>query len=166
MAGRYEEIFEPDMTVEQPVYHFDVLGMELTLDGREAVEAVYREWTETDQCVFYAEDEKLAVGDNMIVSGSFLMQQTPGNLLVAAGIDAEEDATYLSKAYTYMIWPYDDRGRLVGEDVWEVDQSRHEFIKLDPADVVTVEGAAAGLNPLIEPLPSFDEMVQAAPMRS
>ena len=66
--------------------------------------------------MFYAEDEKLAVGDNMIVSGSFLMQQTPGNLLVAAGIDAEEDATYLSKAYTYMIWPYDDRGRLVGED--------------------------------------------------
>ena len=47
-----------------------------------------------------------------------------------------------------------------------MDQSRHEFIKLDPADVVTVEGAAAGLNPLIEPLPSFDEMVPAAPMRS
>ena len=68
MAGRYKEIFEPDLTVGHPVYHFDVLGMKLTLDGREAVEAVYREWTETDQCVFYAEDEKLAVGDNMIVS--------------------------------------------------------------------------------------------------
>jgi hypothetical protein len=166
MAGRYKEIFEPDMTVERPVYHFDVLGMKLTLDGREAVEAVYREWTETDQCVFYAEDEKLAVGDNMIVSGSLLMQQTPGKVLAAAGIDADEDATYLSKAYTYMIWPYDDRGRLVGEDVWEVDQSRHEFIKLDPADVLTVEGAGAALNPLIEPLPSYDEMVPAEPARS
>jgi hypothetical protein len=166
MAGRYKEIFEPDMTVAQPVYHFDVLGMKLTLDGREAVEAVYREWTETDQCVFYAEDEKLAVGDNMIVSSSFLMQQAPGNVLAAAGIDADEDATYLSRAYTYMIWPYDDRGRLVGEDVWEVDQSRHEFVKLDPADVLTVEGAAAALSPLIEPLPSFDEVVPAEPTRS
>jgi hypothetical protein len=166
MAGRYKEIFEPDMTVAKPVYHFDVLGMKLTLDGREAVEAVYREWTETDQCVFYAEDEKLAVGDNMIVSSSFLMQQAPGKVLAAAGIDADEDATYLSRAYTYMLWPYDDRGRLVGEDVWEVDQSRHEFVKLDPADVLTVEGAAAALSPLIEPLPSFDETVPAEPMRS
>ena len=34
-----------------------------------------------------------------------------------------------------MIWPYDDRGRMVGEDVWEPDESKHEVIKLDPAGV-------------------------------
>jgi hypothetical protein len=166
MAGRYEEIFAPDMTVEHPVYHFNVLDMKMTLDGMEAVEAVYREWTETAQCVFYTKDEQIAVGDNMIVSGSSLLQQTPGKLLAAAGVDADEDATYLARAYTYMIWPYDDRGRLIGEDVWEVDESQREFIELDPADVLTVEDAAAALNPLIEPLPSFDEIVQAEPVRS
>ena len=26
MAGRYEEIFAPEMTVEKPVYHFNLLG--------------------------------------------------------------------------------------------------------------------------------------------
>jgi hypothetical protein len=40
------------MTVEHPVYRFDFYGQKLLLDGREQVEAVYREWTETDQCVF------------------------------------------------------------------------------------------------------------------
>ncbi len=27
MAGRFEEIFAPDMTVDKPVYHFNVLGI-------------------------------------------------------------------------------------------------------------------------------------------
>ena len=37
MAGRYEEIFAPDMTVEKPVYHFNMLGKTLTVEGAEAV---------------------------------------------------------------------------------------------------------------------------------
>jgi hypothetical protein len=53
------------MTVEHPVYRFDFFGQKLTLDAREQVEAVYREWTETDQCVFFADSEELAVGDTM-----------------------------------------------------------------------------------------------------
>ena len=43
MAGRYKEIFEPEMTIEHPVYRFDFYGRKLLLDGREQVEAVYRE---------------------------------------------------------------------------------------------------------------------------
>ena len=45
IAGRYKEIFEPEMTVEHPIYHFNVFGMNVTLDGREEVESVYGEWT-------------------------------------------------------------------------------------------------------------------------
>ena len=52
MAGRWEEIFAPDMTVEKPVYHFNRLGKTITLDGAEAVQSVYDEWTRTDQCIF------------------------------------------------------------------------------------------------------------------
>jgi hypothetical protein len=40
MAGRYEEIFVPEMTVEHPVNHFNVFGMNVTLDGREAAEVL------------------------------------------------------------------------------------------------------------------------------
>ena len=162
MAGRYLEIFAPDMTVEHPVYHFNILGQVLTLDGREQVEAVYREWTETDQCIFYLEDEQLAVGDNMIVSRSVMYQQTPGAVLAASGAEADEDATYLAKTSEVMIWPYDDRGRLVGEDVWEYDATVRDFIKLDPADVLTAEQSGRLLAPLIKPLPSFDDVVLAA----
>ena len=79
MAGRFEEIFAPEMTVEKPVYHFNLLGMTPTLEGAEAVKDLYREWTRSAQCVFFTDgDEKLAVSDHMIVSTASIYQQNPG----------------------------------------------------------------------------------------
>jgi hypothetical protein len=37
--------------------------------------------------------------------------------LHSKGLHADENAMYLYKTRIEMIWPYDDRGRLVGEDV-------------------------------------------------
>ena len=153
MAGRFEEIFAPDMTVEKPVYHFNLLGMTTTVEGAEAVKDLYREWTRTAQCVFYIDgDEKLAVSDHMIVSTAMVYQQTPGAILAADGTPVDPDATYLIKAAAHQIWPYDDHGRLIGEDVWEYDETVREIILLDPAEVLTVEQAAQLLAPLIKPL--------------
>jgi hypothetical protein len=154
MAGRFEEIFTPEMTVDAPVYHFNLLGTTTTLDGAEAVKEVYREWTRTGQCIFYTGgDEKLAVSDEMIVSTSTLYQQYPGSILAAEGVPVDPDVTYLVKTATHMIWPYDHRGRLVGEDVWEYDESVREIIPLDPADVLTAEQSGTLLASLIKPLP-------------
>ena len=162
MAGRYKEIFEPEMTVEHPVYRFEFFDQKLRLDGREQVEAVYREWTETDQCVFYAEAEELAVGDTMIVSRGVLFQQVLGAALVAGGVDADAQAMYLSRARIAMVWPYDERCRMIGEDVWEYDTSERQFIKLEPADVLTAEQAGELLDDLIKPLPAFDDSLLVA----
>jgi hypothetical protein len=155
MAGRYEEIFAPDMTVEKPVYHFNMLGKSITVEGTEAVKALYHEWSTTAQCVFYVDDEKLAISDHMIVSTSFIYQQTPGHVLALDGVPVDPDATYLVKTAEHMIWPYDN-GRLVGEDVWEYDERAREIIPLDPADVLTVEQSAMLLDPLIKPLPEHN----------
>ena len=154
MAGRWEEIFAPDMTVDKPVYHFNMYGKVLTLDGAEAVQTVYREWTRTGQNVFYVDDERLAVSDTMVVSTSTMYQQTPGHLLAEDGARVDPDATYLIKSAEHMIWPYDDEGRLIGEDVWEYDETVREIIALDPAEVLTPEQAGSLLDPLIKPLPA------------
>ena len=133
-----------------------MLGKTLTVDGAEAVKSLYREWSETAQCVFYADNEKLAISDTMIVSSSVLYQQTPGSVLAAEGAPVDPNATYLVKSAEHMIWPYDDRGRLIGEDVWEYDETVREIIPLDPADVLTVEQSAKLLDPLIKPLPEHN----------
>ncbi len=157
-AGRFEEIFAPEMTVEHPVYRFDMIGQPaMKLEGREQVESLYRLWAETNQSIFYNESETVAVGDFMVVSTMIGYQQTLGAGLVAAGIDADEDAVYLLKGRVAMVWPYDERCRLVGENVWEYDETEHELIKLDPDEVLTTQQAAELLEPHIKPLPPFDD---------
>jgi hypothetical protein len=158
-AGRYREIFAPEMTVEHPVYRFNMAGQPpIVLEGREQVEPVYAHWAETSQSVFYNESETIAVGDWMVVSTMVGYQQTLGGALAAAGVEGvEEQAMYLVRGRVAMIWPYDERGRLVGENVWEYDEGEHELIELAPEQVLSTERAAELLAPLIEPLPPFED---------
>ncbi|MGH2857593.1 MAG: hypothetical protein ACRDMJ_08910 [Solirubrobacteraceae bacterium] len=157
-AGRFEEIFAPEMTVEHPVYRFAMAGQPpMTLRGREQVEPLYRHWAQTHQSIFYNEHETVAVGDWMVVSTMVGYQQILGSALIAGGLDADGDAMYLMRGRVAMVWPYDERGRLVGENVWEYDESEHDLIKLAPDQVLTTERAAQLLAPYIEPLPPFDD---------
>ena len=139
------------------MYRFNIIGLpSFKLEGQEAIQAMYHGWAETNQSIFYGEDETLAVGDNMVVSRGTLYQQQLGSALRdERGVDTGTDAMYLMKANIAMIWPYDDRGRMIGEDVWGYDDADRDFIRLDPADVVTTEQAAKLLDPFIKPLPPF-----------
>ena len=157
-AGRYEEIFAPEMTVEHPVYRFSMLEQPaLQLQGREQVEPLYRLWAETNQSIFYNESETVAVGDWMVVSTMIGYQQTLGSTLAATGIDSDPDAMYLLRGRVAMIWPYDERGRLIGENVWEYDPAEHDLIKLAPDELLTTAEAAKLLEPQIKALPRFDD---------
>jgi len=157
-AGRWEEILDPALTVDVPFYRFSLAGREaFTLEGKEQVGMLYGHWTATDQCVFYVEDEDVAVGDHMVVGRGIGYQQTLGSELAAAGLDVDPEAMYLKKSQIMMLWPYDDHCRLVGEDVWEFDSAEAGLFKLDPADVLTAEHAGRLLDPFIKPLPAFDD---------
>ena len=160
MAGRYAEIFDPAMTVANPVYHFNALGIAATLGDATMVKGLYGMWADSHQSIFYTEGEQVAVSDNFITSISTATQQTAGAALIANGIEVDDpDAMYLYRSRIQMIWPFDDECRLIGEDVWETDPDQRTITKLDPADVVTTEMAAELLNPLIRPQPVYDPAV-------
>ncbi|HLH87515.1 MAG TPA: hypothetical protein VKX28_03575 [Xanthobacteraceae bacterium] len=181
VAGRYEEIFAPDMMVQNPSYHFQAGGMDAKLEGQENVKSLYRTWADTNQSIFYAENEQVAVADNFVASIAIIHQQVSGKSLMfnkaisylpgflsemvlkkvlsRKHMAADENAMYLYSNVMEMVWPYDDRCRLIGEDVWEPDPDKANIVKLDPADVMTTSESAQALGPLIKPLPSFDEMV-------
>src|SRR5215469_18659963 len=61
VAGRYEEIFAPEMMSMEPQYHFTMGGSILDLKGQDQVESFYRMWAETDQSIFFVEQEEVAV---------------------------------------------------------------------------------------------------------
>jgi len=162
IAGRYEEIFVPEMTVDEPVYRFYTGGVPATIRGEDMIKGLYALWTKTAECIFYAEDEQLAVGDNLICSNAIAYQQHPALSLVARGQLVDDlQAHYLRRTRQLMVWGYDERGRLLGESVWELDHAAAEIIKLDPADVLTPEDAAVRLAPHIHDLPPFHEATMA-----
>src|SRR6516225_875698 len=131
VAGRYEEIFAPDMMVPNPCYHFKAEGMNTKLEGQEAVKSLYRTWAETNQSIFYIEDEQVAVADNFIASTGHFHQQVAGQsltfnkaisylpgflsemvlkkVLARKNITADQTAMYLYSNFAEMVWPYDDR---------------------------------------------------------
>jgi hypothetical protein len=157
-AGRWEEILDPSLTVDEPFYRFQLAGqVPFTLAGKEQVGMLYGHWTATNQCIFYVEDEDVAVGDHMVIGRGIGYQQTLGSELVPAGLDVDPDAMYLKKSQIMMLWPYDDHCRLVGEDVWEFDTAQAGLYKLEPADVLTADQSRELLEPYIKPLPAFDE---------
>lgn len=181
MSGRYEEVLSDDMMVENPVYNLHALGFNTTITGKDNVRNLYRFWAETNQSVFYGENLQVAVADNFIAltvmahqqvwGGSILSSKALGilpkglsselllGMLKLKGMKAEPDCMYLYSNFEETIWPYDDRGRLVREDVLEPLPANAKITKLDPADVLTTAQAAAALAPFIKPLPNFDEYV-------
>lgn len=136
---------------------------------------------ETNQSVFYGENLQVAVADNFIALTVQAHQQVWGGSIVSSkalgllpkglssevllemlklkGAKAEPDCMYLYTNFEETIWPYDDRGRLMREDVLEPNPAAAQITKLDPQDVLTTAQAAALLAPLIKPLPNFDEYV-------
>jgi hypothetical protein len=86
IAGRYEEIFAPDMMSESPVYHFHYGGNNVVLRGQDEVKSLYRMWAETNQSIFYIESEEIAVADHYIASVAVGNQQVSGKILTANNV--------------------------------------------------------------------------------
>lgn len=86
IAGRYDEIFVPEMTVEKPVYHVHASGQHTKLEGQDAVKSLYRMWADTNQAIFYVESEQVEVADNYIASTSIYHQQVSGGSLMQGDV--------------------------------------------------------------------------------
>jgi len=180
-SGQYEDVLAEDMMNPHPVYTIRALGVNMLIDGKDEVRALYRNWAETNQCVFYLEDEQVAVADSFVASRLVVYQQIWGGTLVGTKvlshlpkglsrelflemlnirrIPFELHAMYLYRNLEQWFWPYDDRGRLLGEDVFEVDRSAAEIRKLEPSEVLTAARSKELLAPIIKRLPDFDEYV-------
>jgi hypothetical protein len=155
VSGRWPEIFDPEMTVEHPVYRITEGGRSLLLDGREQVQEFYRGMSEAGNLVMILEDEEIAVADWGFASESIFNHYTPGRVLIEGGDDVDDpDAWYLLRHRLAMVWHYDDRARMIGEHVYE-DATSREIVKLGPEDVVTREEARETLAPMIRPLPDL-----------
>lgn len=159
ITGNKEKIFTPDMTVEHPRYYLNVNGMSLTLDGRDQVLSFYSSLEERQATVMVVEDEKLAVADWGFSSEAWFNSFVPG-ALVPERWGAEPNKLYIVRQYLAMHWPYDERGRMIGEHVYE-HADLAEIKEIDEAEFITLAEAREKLLPLQKELPELEPTVAA-----
>ena len=163
VCGEWKDIFVPEMTVEYPVYYFNVTGFAGNkAEGPEEVQAIYRMLAETGAGVQVVEDERLMVSDWGFASESTFNSYYRGSTLIEVGVPVDDpDGYFIMRQKYVMLWPYDERGRMIGEQVFE-NKAFYELIQITQEDFLTIEDARARLLPMLRPLPAFDPESAAA----
>lgn len=156
VVGRWEEIFAPDMTVEHPEYYLDIWGIDGQRFVGDEVKAFYKDLAETDTTTILVQDEKLMVADWGFASEAMFHTYLRGHHLESKGISGyDPDGFYIDRQEFLMIWPYDERGRMIGEKV-HGNKSTREIVEVPEEDFNTNEDARERMEPLLRPLPVFD----------
>jgi hypothetical protein len=162
-AGRWPDIFTPELTVAEPVYRLSNGDSTLVLDGLKEVTDWYASLATSPLRVLWGPiDYKIMVGDWGFTAHGTFGQQWDGQLLIdqgngmfgggnaAKGFESIEsidpDAHYNINETMVMLWLYDDKAKLIGELTYD-DPASREIEKMDPADVLSVEEAERRLVP-------------------
>jgi hypothetical protein len=150
ISGRWQEILEPGMLVEHPVYRVFEGGQALTLDGREQVTTFYEAFAASGATVFGPLNEQMLVSDGGLALESYFGNHLRGHQLIGMGIEVDDPQGYYQlERWIASFWPYDANCLLIGEHIYENTGSRVVH-QIDESDFVTQEMAAAALNPILD----------------
>jgi hypothetical protein len=133
-SGQFDKIVAPDMMVDHPVYRVTWGANPAVIEGKEGVLAFYNSVGES---VLWNSDDRLAVADWGIADELTFHQLAAGSDLRALGYDvANPEGIYHVSSRQAFIWPYDERARLAGENLYE-DKTSLQIEEIDPAEATT-----------------------------
>jgi hypothetical protein len=158
VAGEWQQIFQPDMTIETPVYivEFGEMGGQV-LRGSQ-VHDMYRRMKEMGANIIVVTDEQIAVNDSGFGQEAYFHQYFRGDALRAMGDEADDlDAWYMKRTMVASFWPYDERARLIGEHGGVIGPV--EITQIPESEVVTIADARENLLPQVHPLPAYDPVL-------
>jgi hypothetical protein len=133
-SGQYDRIVAPDMMVDEPVYHVTWGANPAVITGKDGVVAFYES---VGEAVLWNSDDLLAVADWGICDELTFHQLARGADLQAVGYDVDDpEALYHVSSRQAFVWPYDERARLIGENLYE-DKTSLQIEEVDPAEAIT-----------------------------
>ncbi|GAC1647377.1 MAG: hypothetical protein NVS9B11_19790 [Candidatus Dormibacteraceae bacterium] len=150
VAGRFDEIFAPDMMVRAPRYRLRIgSGQTTILEGIDQVRAFY-DGVRRAGIVMWATDDEVAVADWGLASELTFHTLVPGSILAARGVDIDDpSAIYHRQNRAAFIWPFTADALLIGEHVYE-DISTLRITKPETAELLTQERADELSNQLLD----------------
>lgn len=133
-SGQFETISAPDMMVDEPVYRVSWGANPVVVRGKQNVVNFYNSVGEQ---VLWNSDDFIAVNDWGIADELTFNQMLKGAALQRMGYDCDDaEGWYHLQSRQAFIWPYDDKARLKGENLYE-DKTSVQISKVDAADVIT-----------------------------
>ena len=133
-SGQFDRIVAPDMMVDHPVYRVTWGANPAVIDGTEGVLAFYNS---VGEAVLWNSDDRLAVADWGICDELTFHQLASGSDLRALGYDVDDpEGLYHVSSRQAFVWPYDERARLAGENLYE-DKTSLRIEQVDPAQGTT-----------------------------
>jgi hypothetical protein len=148
VAGRWQEILVPAMTVDHPVYWVPINGVSTKLDGMDAVAKFDAGLVDGGMNVFGPVHQKIAVADWGFAAEALFQQHVSGQQLLEQGergLDGHK--VYRVEWMVASAWHYTPDARLIGEHIYP--QGTRTITEADAADLVTPEMAARLLEPVL-----------------
>lgn len=147
LVGENARLFEPDLMVEDPVYRIIGLGSPTThveeYRGKEAIRK--RFYGPINETVILVYDETTAVADWGLAMFSTVATILNPDQVQAAGLKVDDKtAKYVVEYFCAERWPYDERGRLIGEEVYQIGDAKVR--KVEPEDYLTTEQRNAAVR--------------------
>jgi len=143
ICGRWQEIFDPRLTVENPSYVFAGPNRYLTLNTAATIRRFYHSIAAAKSSVRFLEDEEIYLTDSGFMSEALYRIYLPGTTAKLYGHDVlETDGYFVETRWAIVNWRFDADARLVGEriypaptaDLEQVDEK--QFWTTDEASVI------------------------------
>jgi hypothetical protein len=138
-SGQFDKIVAEDMMVDHPVYRVSWGDNPVVVEGKDAVVGFY---SSVGAQVLWNSDDYIAVNDWGIADELTFNQLLKGSDLIRMGYKADNpDGYYHLQSRQAFIWPYDERARLRGENLYE-DKTSVKITPVDASEVITPEQVA------------------------
>lgn len=133
-SGQFDRITAADMMVDHPVYRVTWGANPAVIEGKAGVLAFYNS---VGDAVLWNSDDLIAVADWGVADELTFHQIAPGAILKAIGYRVDKDeAVYHVSSRQAFLWPYDDKARLKGENLYE-DKTSLTIEEIEPSEAIT-----------------------------
>ena len=110
---------------DDPQYHFwNPTGQDWGPKGLTGVREFYEKFVVSGAGFFESYKPRIVVDDDNVVTESVMRGIVPGVIARARGCDIDDvNGHYLVTARTAIFWPFDEEGKLIGEDSYGVSDA-------------------------------------------
>lgn len=134
-AGRFDELAEESMMTDNPEYRVMWGDQTRVFNGKNEVLGFYTDVAA--ETVMYITDSKIAVADWGMANELTFHHVASGATLGMIGYDVPSKDTYYDVSTRQVfLWPFDELGRVAGENLYE-DKSTLTIVEVDDEDVIT-----------------------------